>query len=125
MKLLNLLLGLDERRKKAKYKEAYLELKPRWDKLIEGLPIPKRFKTSYADGYNYFDSATNCLFLDIFNKYAEEQRYYHTPNHLIECLKVLDQVKEISKSPQELELALWFHDCVYDPKDKNNEEKKN
>jgi len=53
--------------------------------------------------------------------YAEPQRRYHTQQHLIECIALLGGVIERVQFPGEVELALWFHDAVYEPKAKDNE----
>lgn len=53
--------------------------------------------------------------------YGEPQRAYHTLQHLEECLGVLDEVKVFIQKPDLIEMALWFHDAVYDPKSGDNE----
>jgi predicted metal-dependent HD superfamily phosphohydrolase len=54
--------------------------------------------------------------------YAEPKRYYHNQQHIAECLAEFDHVRLLAKQPEIVELALWFHDAVYDPKAGNNEE---
>ena len=53
--------------------------------------------------------------------YAEPQRRYHTRQHLAECLAHFEAVQNRAQHPAEVELALWFHDAVYDIKGKDNE----
>lgn len=53
--------------------------------------------------------------------YGEPQRAYHSLQHLEECLGVLDEVKGFMQQPDLIEMALWFHDAVYDPKSGENE----
>ena len=55
--------------------------------------------------------------------YSEPQRTYHTLQHLEECLRVFAQAKAsaLMKQPDLIELAIWFHDAVYDPKSSDNE----
>ena len=56
--------------------------------------------------------------------YEETQRAYHTLQHLDECLLILDEAKATSliAKPDLIEMALWFHDAVYDPQGHENEE---
>ncbi len=53
--------------------------------------------------------------------YREPQRRYHTQQHLRECLDHLQAVLGLAAHPGELELAIWFHDAVYDVKAQDNE----
>src|SRR6185436_9293929 len=54
--------------------------------------------------------------------YAEPQRHYHNQQHIAECLAEFDRARHLTQQPVELELALWFHDAVYEPKASDNEE---
>lgn len=56
--------------------------------------------------------------------YAEPQRAYHTLQHLEECLLILEDAKAtgLIAQPDLIEMALWFHDAVYDPQGSENEE---
>ncbi|WP_431257118.1 HD domain-containing protein [Roseateles chitinivorans] len=56
-------------------------------------------------------------------RYAEPQRKYHTRQHLEECLALFDEVGELAAHPAEVEMALWFHDAIYDVKGSGNEER--
>lgn len=55
--------------------------------------------------------------------YAEPNRHYHNQRHIAECLREFDAVRQQSEDTQALEIAIWFHDTVYDPKAWDNEEK--
>jgi len=61
------------------------------------------------------------LFEEVIGRYAEGQRHYHTQRHLEECFEVLDAVRADPERPAEIELALWFHDAVYDTRRHDNE----
>ena len=65
--------------------------------------------------------------LDTFEKlraaYAESHRHYHTGEHINQCLAELDDVRDLAREPDEIELALWFHDAVYVTRSKSNESK--
>jgi len=53
--------------------------------------------------------------------YAESHRAYHTFEHIKACLHHLDNVVTNVDNAFYLELALWFHDVIYDPKSTTNE----
>lgn len=53
--------------------------------------------------------------------YSESHRYYHTLDHIAHCLDELYSLER--KYPPEVELAIWFHDIVYDTLSSDNEDK--
>ena len=55
--------------------------------------------------------------------YAEPQRSYHTLQHLRECLALFAPAAGLASHPAEVEIALWFHDAVYEPGRPDNEER--
>ena len=62
------------------------------------------------------------LFGKIVECYSEPHRRYHTIRHLQECFAHLEQVRSLAQRPGEVELALWFHDAIYDTSRTDNEE---
>jgi predicted metal-dependent HD superfamily phosphohydrolase len=61
-------------------------------------------------------------FLKLQSAYRQKHRAYHTARHIDECLSLFDELKECAEHPAEVELALWFHDAIYRPMSKSNEE---
>ena len=57
----------------------------------------------------------------LLRAWAEPQRHYHTLQHLAECLTLFDTLRAHAKQPADIELALWFHDAIYDVQGHDNE----
>jgi predicted metal-dependent HD superfamily phosphohydrolase len=53
--------------------------------------------------------------------YSEPHRAYHTLDHLAECFAHLDASPVRPEDAAAVELALWFHDPIYDTKAADNE----
>ena len=60
------------------------------------------------------------LYDQLMARYGEPHRKYHTARHLEECFQKLD---EVGAERPEVELALWFHDAIYDTRRQDNEQK--
>lgn len=63
------------------------------------------------------------LMQQLLSAYQEPQRKYHSLQHLTECLAMLQEHLTLAEEPGEVEIALWFHDAVYDVKAGDNEQK--
>lgn len=57
------------------------------------------------------------------SRHSEAQRHYHTWAHIEALLAWLEQIRAKIDDPLSVELAILFHDAVYDPYAKDNEEK--
>ena len=64
---------------------------------------------------------------DVFDKlraaYTAPDRYYHGIDHIDECLRELDAHRDQATNPLAVEVAIWFHDVVYDGRRTDNEER--
>ncbi len=60
-------------------------------------------------------------FDDLVARHREPHRHYHTLEHVVACLSWLDRFADLAEHAEEVELALWFHDAVYDPRAQDNE----
>ncbi len=67
-------------------------------------------------------AAPKQLFHELIARYSEEHRHYHTSQHLDDCLSKFQKVKNLANKPAEIEIALWFHDAVYNPLRHDNEQ---
>jgi predicted metal-dependent HD superfamily phosphohydrolase len=56
-------------------------------------------------------------------RYAEAHRHYHTTRHLEECFDALERVRGEAERAGEVELALWFHDAIYETRRHDNEQR--
>lgn len=65
----------------------------------------------------------DALFSRLVQCYSEPHRQYHTMQHLQECFAHLDKVGSFAEHAGEVELALWFHDAIYDTRKSDNEER--
>jgi len=57
----------------------------------------------------------------VLARYREPQRHYHTVQHLAECFERWPEIRAHAAQPAEVELALWFHDAIYDTHRADNE----
>ena len=86
--------------------ERQASMKARWERLVGKAGLP--------------DDGANALFHNLVDRYREAHRHYHTLEHIEHCLRQNDVLPELENRP-EFELALWFHDAIYDPKRHDNE----
>lgn len=57
----------------------------------------------------------------LLDGYNEPQRHYHTLAHIEQCMAMFDQCKSLASNPDALELAVWFHDVIFEPGSPDNE----
>lgn len=83
------------------------------------------FSTSWQRAWSGIGAAGegDALFAQLMDAYAEPQRHYHTRQHLGECLSAFDGARALAGHPDEVELALWFHDAIYDVKGHQSEQR--
>ena len=61
------------------------------------------------------------LHVQVLARYREPQRHYHTVHHLDECFERWPEIRAHPAHPAEVEIALWFHDAIYDTHRADNE----
>lgn len=63
------------------------------------------------------------VYHQLVEAYLQPHRAYHTLAHVQDCLKQLDNAREMAERSDEVEAALWFHDAIYNPQARDNEER--
>jgi predicted metal-dependent HD superfamily phosphohydrolase len=69
------------------------------------------------------DNSEVPVFAELARLYSEPSRFYHGWTHLLDCLDQLDLAAMLLDDPDAVEMALWFHDAVYEPGASDNEQK--
>lgn len=82
-----------------------MSLKERWLELASRLGI--------ADA--------QAAFATIESSYSYDKARYHTIHHIEACLDEFSSAKHLAINPDLVEVALWFHDIVYNPRASDNE----
>ena len=63
------------------------------------------------------------IFGQLFSAYTGPDRHYHDIRHVADCLHELDSIRALAQRPEAIELAIWFHDVIYDGLRVDNEER--
>lgn len=61
------------------------------------------------------------LFEQLIERYSEGHRRYHTLQHLNECIQQFEATAPLAMRAGEVEIALWFHDAIYELRSSENE----
>lgn len=61
------------------------------------------------------------LWQNLQSHYNEPHRHYHNLSHIKALHSHFDSVKPFLKNPHAVELAIFYHDVIYDPKQSDNE----
>jgi len=59
------------------------------------------------------DQSPSALGAELLERYAESERRYHTIDHIDHCLGEFDRVRDDCGQADAVELAIWFHDAIY------------
>ena len=79
------------------------------------LQLLTQFNIAPVDAYSLFDR--------LIAAYQEPHRHYHNIEHIAEMLKIAGKLSDQATNLPAIQLAVWFHDAIYDPKAKDNEER--
>jgi predicted metal-dependent HD superfamily phosphohydrolase len=87
------------------------------------MPSIDRWKATWQEMSVPFTPALRAAFDGLIARYSEPHRKYHTVRHLDECFAKLAEVRHLAEHPAEVEVALWFHDAIYEKRSDQNEAK--
>lgn len=57
---------------------------------------------------------SDAVLADLITAYGEPHRCYHTLVHILEMLDCHAESRHLADNPDTIDLAVWFHDCIYD-----------
>ncbi|MCM8533682.1 MAG: hypothetical protein NE330_21135, partial [Lentisphaeraceae bacterium] len=77
-------------------------------------------KEIWVELFGETDKASRA-FSDFKSRYGEIGRFYHTHKHIESCLACFRSVESSVLDPFSLQIALLFHDVMYDPTRSDNE----
>ena len=84
-------------------------LKQRWFELLASFDVDKNIIETFWE--------------EIVQYYSESHRAYHNLHHLYDLFKKFERHQESITDLKAVELAIWYHDIIYDPMSQHNEEK--
>lgn len=67
------------------------------------------------------DERLSEIFDYLVKKYSEKHRFYHNLSHVNSLLGAAENFKEKFADYRSIQLAIWFHDAIYEPKRADNE----
>jgi predicted metal-dependent HD superfamily phosphohydrolase len=67
------------------------------------------------------DASAESVWFDLAAAYGADGRFYHNLHHIQYALDIADQLQEVALDFTAVQLAIWFHDVVYDPRRSDNE----
>lgn len=67
------------------------------------------------------EGACRAIFEVLDALYAHPRRIYHNLDHIADCLRQFDTARSLARDPWVVELAIWTHDCIYEPGRSDNE----
>ncbi|KAL4482165.1 hypothetical protein ABPG72_014978 [Tetrahymena utriculariae] len=82
--------------------------------------LNQKWRSIFVD-YDSHKEVLNKWFDSIRLKYSENYRYYHTLSHIYCMLQLSEQIK--FNHSVNVQLAIWFHDVIYNPKAHDNEKR--
>lgn len=61
------------------------------------------------------------IWLDLATAYGADGRFYHNLTHIHHAVSIATQLQSVTTDFTAVQLAVWFHDVVYNPRQSDNE----
>lgn len=87
--------SLEEMEKRAKAIAHKIKLESLGTRFIDTFGVPEMWEAVYA-------------------QYSHDSRYYHNLDHLVHLFDQYDRVRHLVKNHRAVELAIWYHDYIYE-----------
>lgn len=86
--------------------------------------MPEQLKRCWLELWRRLEATGDgdTVYRDLSARYSKEGRAYHNLSHIADCLSEFKTLKMLAQRPETIEMAIWFHDAVYDSRAKDNEE---
>jgi predicted metal-dependent HD superfamily phosphohydrolase len=91
--------------------------------------LPKHWE-NLLEPFNIEPTKIQTVFAELVAAYSSVDRFYHTLKHIQQVLETIAEIQKQTSQPTAqtinfpaIQLAAWFHDVIYEPHCKDNEEK--
>jgi predicted metal-dependent HD superfamily phosphohydrolase len=85
--------------------------------------LKTRFVTLWSRSAIADITPVDAVWHEIESRHGEFHRHYHTLAHIGHCLTQIDSLDQATPHRDAIELAIWFHDVIFDIGSKDNEER--
>lgn len=85
--------------------------------------LKARFVALWAHSARLDIARTNSVWAEIEQRHGEFHRHYHTLAHIAHCLTQIDTLDPTTPHRDAIELAIWFHDVIFEIGAKDNEDR--
>jgi pantetheine-phosphate adenylyltransferase len=106
-----------------------------WEKAIERY-VPRNIYNKFLVNFRGLQTSWNELcenvdvaegreeaYNELLSLYGEPNRAYHNLVHISHALREMKEVINLIENPGQVEMAIWYHDAIYNSRATDNEEK--
>lgn len=85
--------------------------------------IPSYLIQNWSQLTQAFGSKADGHLEELVKAYSFSTRHYHNLKHIQHLLEYVDEYRDRLSLPDQVQWAIWYHDAVYNPLRKDNEER--